>query len=306
MLYDSDGESTLAKMPSFTSKKETTRVFDAIRRVRRSKLWKKASIIVVVRDGSRSPLQAKCNEFGKGQLSLRGKPPICVTSDTQLHAGVNQATRDPKCSSIWVIVVSGLIPEIYFDIDEDIHGLRIVRVNKVDPEGHLLIDGASRWNGTRLDEWPKGGRGRGLTLGQNVSICPSDLGSGSWSSASSDRFSDEKREQIRSYVRQMSEQPMEGAWWDGMKGPVAALAAISGLAVGTFKASAGLTCNAKGIFFSFKCGSMALQAGGFTFKLAAALKLAAPPVAVGFGTGFGQCFRTGAVSSRGANPGIIG
>lgn len=88
-------------------------------------------------------------------IEVRGKPLIRPTSDRQLCTAVKQVAKDPKRSRTLVIVISGLIPEIYLAIGGNVDCLHIVRVNNLDPEGDLLVDGASSWNGTRLDEWPK-------------------------------------------------------------------------------------------------------------------------------------------------------
>ena len=181
------------------------------------------------------------------------------------------------------MIVSGQIPYISFNIKAKVDRLHLKRVNKVDPEGDLILDGASMLNRTRLDEWSRRTHKRKFTHSKGVSIRPSNFGSGSWSALSSHYIDEDDMEQIRSHLRQMHNQLMEESWRERMKGAVAALAAISGLAIGTFKAWAALSCSAKGIFISLKCGEVALQADGFSFKLLTAMQVVTPPVAVGVG-----------------------
>ncbi|KAH7356102.1 hypothetical protein BKA66DRAFT_574843 [Pyrenochaeta sp. MPI-SDFR-AT-0127] len=283
MMYYSDDESNLSEESIVTFKKEAAYVVERIRSLRTSSQWKKASIIAIVRAQSVPILRSKCNKYQNSQWRPREKPPILVTSDTRLCGVADEIAEHPRRSRAWALVISGLIPDIHFNINATFDKLYIVRVNKLDPDGMLLVSGRSTWNGTELDEWQKRTRQRKLTHNKGVSIFANNFGSGPWSTISSNSFGDDDRRRISSHLQQMANQQIDGSWWESVKGPIAILAAISGLAVGTCKAFTALTCSAKGIFMSLKCGPVALKAGGFSFKMLVGLKVAAPPVAVGVG-----------------------
>jgi hypothetical protein len=194
-------------------------------------------------------------------ILARSKPPIRVTSDIQLHTWAGEIAKHPTYSE-WVIVVSGRIHEISFDINANVSRLHIERVNEVDPEGTLLVSGSSKWNGIQLDQWLERPHKRTLTHNKGVSIFANNFGLGPWGTASLDSFREDDRKGIQSYLQQISNQEMDGSWWE---------------------AWTVLKCSAKGFFISFNYGPIALKAGGFSLKLLAGLKVAALPVAVGLG-----------------------
>lgn len=204
-----------------------------------------------------------------------------MTSASELNSVADELAGHPRCSRAWVLVISGLIPDIRFDIEANIDRLHITRINKVDPQGALLVCGNSMWNGTQLGEWLKRSRRRELTRNKGVFFVANNLDSDTWSTTSGSLDNKVYGDRVQSYLRQLLNQQTGSSWWKNAKGPIAALVATAGLGIGAFKAKTVLSCSAKGFFISLQYGKAALTAGALNVKLLAAAEVAAAPVTAG-------------------------
>lgn len=140
----------------------------------------------------------------------------------------------------------------------------------------LLIDGASTFDGIRLDQWTASKQNGQVFLGPNVHV---RVHMGEPGSLFKEHFSAGK--DIQSQLSFLNDCPMVGKWWKDWQGPISS---IIGLAASTMKISASLRTTASGFYLSHSSvcwGSWTVGASHVTGT--AVLTAAGPAVLLGAG-----------------------
>ncbi|KAF4302996.1 hypothetical protein GTA08_BOTSDO08660 [Botryosphaeria dothidea] len=157
--------------------------------------------------------------------------PLAVSQD--VLPSLSQARTDCK--------TPGLVSEISFDINAKVDKLKILREGR----DELIVDGASTFGCTRIDEWQNTEHKQELWIDYKVRIRVGSFGTGSVWNIPAETWTEQNREN-----------------------------AIF---------AAGMDFGAKGIYVAFNFGKMSFAAGAGQTHLLAAASATAPPILLGMG-----------------------
>ncbi|KAF4311403.1 hypothetical protein GTA08_BOTSDO13108 [Botryosphaeria dothidea] len=163
--------------------------------------------IAVVQPDSVRDLRKKCRS--PWWRFWRKSPRALVTDPDRLRHILDDEELICDGQEECYLLVSDFVPEIYFRIDKRIADLVILRVACRNREVELMIDGASTFGGTRIDEWQRKKHKRQLWIDPNnvkIRVDSFDTGS-SWSIPPS---TNEHKAEATRYIQHMQNTPMEG------------------------------------------------------------------------------------------------
>lgn len=152
---------------------------------------------------------------------------ISVTDDIRLSAIITAAEKSGLYENL-VIITSGFVSHLYFDIGCKIMDLKVYRcATGHNPEEYLHLDGFSTFQGQPIRSWEAMYHEAKFSLGPGVVL---DLGShigqlGQLSEASSS-MSDFDRDKLRSNIEKMDNVKLEGSWWDQFRAPISMIVGI--------------------------------------------------------------------------------
>lgn len=226
---------------------------------------------------------AKCVSLQHSELCplilLAESPRALVTDPDRLRHILDDEELICDGQEECYLLVSDFVPEIYFRIDKRIADLVILRVACRNREVELMIDGASTFGGTRIDEWQRKKHERQLWIDPNnvkIRVDSFDTGS-SWSIPPS---TNEHKAEATRYIQHMQNTPMEGTWWEDWRAP---LAALLGVAAGGVHLVTKMHLSAKGAYVAFRFGSTFVQAGAGALDFSASAAFVGPPILLGVG-----------------------
>ncbi|KAL6879145.1 hypothetical protein J3F83DRAFT_284253 [Trichoderma novae-zelandiae] len=235
-------------------------------------------VILVCRHGAIEGLTSKINHKRQRVLGRFKNLAIRVTDDIRLSAMVTAAEKPWRSEAYdnLVIIASGFVDHLYFEIGSTIMDLRVYRCGTDhNPGGYLYLEGFSTFHGQPIRNWEAMhhearfwlGPGVVLNLGSHIG----QLGKLSEDSASLSGFDQEK---VRSNIDKMDKVKMEGTWWYEFRAPISAI-------VGTLTSAAKY---AHAGFIKMTAEGMLVQYGFVGFALVAATAAAVSVDAVSAGT----------------------
>ncbi|SPJ71113.1 uncharacterized protein FTOL_00841 [Fusarium torulosum] len=174
--------------------------------------------------------------------------------------------------------------KIYFQVRApNIETLKVLRCGQqAGVHGDLIINGASEFDDTYLDEWESRPHPDAkVYLGQGVRIRVDLEHSRFWSESKSN-ISRSEQQDVRDALNKMQKTNKEGNWWDQWKGSVAS---ILGILVMGHKSMAGASASASGFCFSIKYGSLAFNFAKGSAAASAVATAAGTAIALGAVTG---------------------
>ncbi|KAL7945379.1 hypothetical protein V8C42DRAFT_357814 [Trichoderma barbatum] len=207
---------------------------------------------------------------------------IIATDDIRLSAVIAAAEKSGLYDNL-VIIASGFINHLFFDIGSRIMDLKIYRCgNSHSPDGYLHLDGFSTFQGQDIRHWEAGYHEAKLWLGPGVVLnLGSHIGQLGQLSEISSSLQGFEREKLRAHMEKMDGVKMEGSWWDDFRAPISAIVGI--LTSAAKLASTGLVkMSAGGMFVQYKFVGYAIStatAASLSATSAGSALLVAPGVA---------------------------
>ncbi|KAL7934121.1 hypothetical protein V8C35DRAFT_280428 [Trichoderma chlorosporum] len=239
-------------------------------------------VIIVCRHGAIEGLTNKLNHKRQEQALKRVKNvDIRATDDIRLSAVIAAAENSGLYDNL-VIIASGFVSHLYFDVGSRILDLKIYRCStNYNADEYLYIDGFSTFHGQSIRSWEGMYHEAKFWLGPGVVL---DLGShiGQLAQLSgASVMSDFDRDKLRAYIEKMDGVKMEGSWWDDFRAPISA---IVGILTSTAKlASTGFVkMSSGGMFVQYKFVGYAIStatAASMSVASAGNALLVAPGVA---------------------------
>ncbi|KAL6876074.1 hypothetical protein HDV57DRAFT_151115 [Trichoderma longibrachiatum] len=196
--------------------------------IRRLEFRPNTLVVLVCRHGAIEGMTDKIQDKGQVEALSRFKNlSIKVTDKLRLTAVLSVAEKSEAYDNL-VIIASGFISHLYFDIGSKVTDLRIYRcATQPDLEEYLFVDGFSNFHGQPMLLWEGRHHEAQFWLGPGVVL---DLGShiGQLSILPDDSsvMSDFDQEKIRSNIEKMDQVEMEGSWWDNFRAPISAIVSI--------------------------------------------------------------------------------
>ncbi|KAK1253263.1 hypothetical protein MKX07_001340 [Trichoderma sp. CBMAI-0711] len=217
------------------------------------------SVILVCRHGAIEGLTDKIhNKRQEKALSRFKNLSIKVTDDIRLFAVISAVEKTESYDNL-IIIVSGFIDHLYFNVGSNITDLRVYRCGtELNHEGYLYVDGFSIFHGQPILRWEAMHHEARLWLGPGVVLnLGSHIGQLGRLSDDSSSMSDFDQEKIRANIEKMENLEMEGSWWDAFKAPISAIVSI--LAKAAKLSHAGyIKMTSSGMFVQYKFVGFAL------------------------------------------------
>lgn len=121
---------------------------------------------------------------------LPGRSSVFVTSADRLQDTVDIVAEYQKFRKECLILASGLVSEISFDINAKVDKLKILREGR----DELIVDGASTFGCTRIDEWQNTEHKQELWIDYKVRIRVGSFGTGSVWNIPAETWTEQNRE----------------------------------------------------------------------------------------------------------------
>ncbi|UKZ72709.1 hypothetical protein TrVFT333_000343 [Trichoderma virens FT-333] len=240
-------------------------------------------VIIVCRHGAIEGLTNKLNHKKHERAFEQIKNfEIRATDDIRLSAVVAAAEKSGLYDNL-VIIASGFVSHLYFEIGSSIMDLKIYRcAANYNPDEYLHVDGFSTFHGQAIRSWEGMHHEAKLWLGPGVVFnLGSHIGQLGQLSATSTAISDFDRDKLRAHIEKMDGVRMEGSWWEDFRAPISAIVGI--LTSAAKLASTGFVkMSAGGMFVQYKFIGYALSTAAATSMSAASAGsalLVAPGVA---------------------------
>ncbi|KAH0532900.1 hypothetical protein TsFJ059_001532 [Trichoderma semiorbis] len=240
-------------------------------------------VIIVCRHGAIEGLTNKINQKKQDKVFQRLKNFDIRATDEIRVSAVTAAVEKSGLYDNLVIITSGFISHLYFDIGSGITDLKVYRCATNDnPNEYLHVDGDSIFHGQAVRSWEGMYHEAELRLGPGVVFnLGSHIGQLGQLSETSSAISDFDRNKLHAHIEKMDRVKMEGSWWEDFRAPISAIVGI--LASAGKLASTGLVkMSAKGIFVQYKFIGYAIStatAASMSALSAGTAMLVAPGVA---------------------------
>ncbi|OPB37199.1 hypothetical protein A0O28_0041110 [Trichoderma guizhouense] len=152
---------------------------------------------------------------------------IRATDDIRLSAVIAAVEKYGQYDNL-VIITSGFISHLYFDIGYSIMDLKVYRCATNDnPNEYLHVDGYSKFHGQAVRSWEGMYHEAKLWLGPGVVFnLGSHIGQLGQLSEKSSAISEFDRNKLRAHIEKMDRVKMEGSWWDDFRAPISAIVGI--------------------------------------------------------------------------------
>ncbi|KKO97928.1 hypothetical protein THAR02_09972 [Trichoderma harzianum] len=240
-------------------------------------------VIIVCRHGAIEGLTNKINQKKQEKGFQRVKNlDIRATDDIRLSAVIAAVEKSELYDNL-VIITSGFINHLYFDIGFRITDLKVYRCATNDnPNEYLHVDGYSKFHGQAVRSWEGMYHEAKLWLGPGVVFnLGSHIGQLGQLSENSSAVSEFDRNKLRAHIEKMDRVKMEGSWWDDFRAPISAIVGILASA-GKLASTGFVKMSAEGIFVQYKFIGYAIStaaAASMSALSAGTAMLVAPGVA---------------------------
>ncbi|TFB04156.1 hypothetical protein CCMA1212_004099 [Trichoderma ghanense] len=183
---------------------------------------------------------------------------VRVTDDIRLSAVISAAEKSEAYDNL-VIIASGFISHLYFDIGAEILDLRVYRCEALlNVEEYLYLDGCSTFHGQPIRSWEAMHHEAKFWLGPGVVLdLDSHIGQLGILSDDSSSMSDFDQEKVQSNIEKMDNVKMEGSWWDEFRAPISAIVSILARAA-KFAHAGFIKMTSGGMFVQYKFVGFAL------------------------------------------------
>ncbi|KAL7823729.1 hypothetical protein V8C26DRAFT_1633 [Trichoderma gracile] len=230
-----------------------------VNHVRRFEFVPNTSVILVCRHGAIEGLTERIHKKRQEKALSRFKNlAIRVTDDIRLGAVISAAEKTESYENL-IIIASGFISHLYFNVGSNVMDLRVYRCpTQLNYEGYLYVDGFSTFHGQPILSWEAMHHEATFWLGPGVVLnLGSHIGQLGRLSDDSSSLSDFDQEKVRANIEKMENVEMEGSWWDAFKAPISAIVSI--LARAARLAHAGyIKMTSRGMFVQYKFVGFAL------------------------------------------------
>ncbi|EXJ73543.1 uncharacterized protein A1O5_03304 [Cladophialophora psammophila CBS 110553] len=215
--------------------------------------------------------------------------PVTITTAKRLQKAIDLVESYLKAfekAEIFMLVHASVRRMSFHVAGDDVDTLTIMRWHGASASReNLIIDGASTFAATRLDDWQVNDD-RNLYIGKHgISICVDTTKSSVWADAASRPWGElpsHRLEELRSALHETDGLSSETDWWDKWKGPAAA---VLGVIAGTTKMAAGLKAAAGGFYVkyagTFALTTHTLEVGAANAKITAIATAAGPALLLG-------------------------